>query len=274
MVNATMNVSVFMTIRTSSTRPVLIMMVLAMLFSGVQNYMLQYPAGNLYFSPMDRYSSGDYVYYMPYSHAPSYCIGIIAGFWYTTKTPRQLSRCKVAFLWVAALCGICIAQFGTVLWTGHAQPSRIITALYAATHRGLFSAGIAWIVYACLTDRSGFLSSVLAWPGWAPLSRLSFSTYMFHDIMLQYEWTSFPSRADGGYYFMAILVAGNSVASIAAALVMHAVFEKPLALFATLLEEHFLPRPQPVYDGAAVEKDERVSKRVADNYDSSRIKRL
>ncbi|KAL3211044.1 hypothetical protein MRX96_052091, partial [Rhipicephalus microplus] len=110
---------------------------------------------------------------------------------------------KVALLWVAALGAICVAQFSSVLWAGYDHPSRVTTALYAATHRGLFSAGMAWVIYACLTDRAGFLTSLLKWPGWAPLSRLSFSAYMIQDIVIQHEWESLASRVDGGYYFMA-----------------------------------------------------------------------
>ncbi|XP_075560457.1 nose resistant to fluoxetine protein 6-like isoform X4 [Dermacentor variabilis] len=306
-VNATMSVSVFLTIsgfmqwktvwnrsnneksrngwlavvihrylRTGSTWPVLIVMGLAMLVSYVENYTMQYPAGHLFFVPLTSHSGGEHVYYMPHSHIPSYCLGILAGFWCTTKAPRRLPRHKVAFLWVTSLCGICVAQFGSVLWTGHKQPARVITALYAATHRGLFSAGIAWIIYACLADRAGFLGSLLAWPGWAPMSRLSFSTYMIHDIMIQYQWTTFTSRVDGGYYFMAILTAGNCVASLVAAFMLHALFEKPLALIAALLEEHFLPRRRPVSNGLAIEtgKDEDVTGGFTTNDDGDHIKLL
>ncbi|XP_075560455.1 nose resistant to fluoxetine protein 6-like isoform X2 [Dermacentor variabilis] len=262
--------------RTGSTWPVLIVMGLAMLVSYVENYTMQYPAGHLFFVPLTSHSGGEHVYYMPHSHIPSYCLGILAGFWCTTKAPRRLPRHKVAFLWVTSLCGICVAQFGSVLWTGHKQPARVITALYAATHRGLFSAGIAWIIYACLADRAGFLGSLLAWPGWAPMSRLSFSTYMIHDIMIQYQWTTFTSRVDGGYYFMAILTAGNCVASLVAAFMLHALFEKPLALIAALLEEHFLPRRRPVSNGLAIEtgKDEDVTGGFTTNDDGDHIKLL
>ncbi|XP_049276087.1 nose resistant to fluoxetine protein 6-like [Rhipicephalus sanguineus] len=181
-------------------------MALAMLYSFVENYYYQYPPAVLFYLPLLRDGKhGEHVYYMPYSHVPSYCLGIVAGFWYTTKVSHQLPKLKVAFLWVAALCAICIAQFGSVLWAGYEHPSRITTALYAVTHRGLFSAGIAWVIYACLTGRAGFLTSLLAWPGWAPLSRLSFSAYMIQDIVIQYEWRSLASRVDGGYYFMIVL---------------------------------------------------------------------
>ncbi|KAL1423141.1 hypothetical protein MTO96_021513 [Rhipicephalus appendiculatus] len=89
--------------------------------------------------------------------------------------------------------------------------------------------------------RGGFLTDVLAWPGWAPISRLSYSIYIIHDFMLYYQWVAFPSRVNGGYYFMMTVVAGNCVGSFAMAFVLHAFFERPLNLMATLLEERCLP---------------------------------
>uniref|UniRef100_L7LX58 Nose resistant-to-fluoxetine protein N-terminal domain-containing protein n=1 Tax=Rhipicephalus pulchellus TaxID=72859 RepID=L7LX58_RHIPC len=228
--------------RSGRTSPIFFVMALVVLYSFVENCYYQYPPAVLFFVPLIRDGKhGEHVYFMPYTHVPSYCLGILAGFWYTTKASRQLPKLKVAFLWVAALCAICIAQFGSVLWAGYEHPPRVTTALYAATHRGLFSAGIAWVICACLTDRAGFLTNLLAWPGWAPLSRLSFSAYMIQDIVIQYEWKSLASRVDGGYYFMGILAAGNFVASLVAAFLLHAFFEKPFALLVALLEEYFVP---------------------------------
>ncbi|KAL3221026.1 hypothetical protein MRX96_029729 [Rhipicephalus microplus] len=190
--------------RSERTSPVFLVMALAMVCSFVENFYYQYPPAVLFFVLLIRDGkAGEHVYFMPYSYVPSYCLGIVAGFWYTTKGSQQMTKLKVALLWVAALGAICVAQFGSVLWAGYDHPSRVTTALYAATHRGLFSAGMAWVIYACLTDRAGFLTSLLKWPGWAPLSRLSFSAYMIQDIVIQHEWESLASRVDGGYYFMA-----------------------------------------------------------------------
>ncbi|KAL1419440.1 hypothetical protein MTO96_025426 [Rhipicephalus appendiculatus] len=126
--------------RSGRTSPVFFAMALAMLYSFVENCYYQYPPAVLFFVPLIRDGKhGEHVYYMPYSHVPSYCFGIVAGFWYTRKVPRQMS--KVAFLWVAALCAISIAQFGSVLWAGYEHPSRVTTALYAATHRGTVQRG-------------------------------------------------------------------------------------------------------------------------------------
>lgn len=226
--------------RTGSKRPLLIIMALSMLFTYVQNHMLELTPGLLYYTPLGRHNYAGFVYYMPYTHIPSYCLGILAGYYYTKQPSRRLSRRKVALMWVAAVAAIGFSLFGTVLWTGHELPSRVATALFAATTRTLYCGGLAWVMYACLTDRGGFLTSFLAWPGWAPISRLSFCIYIIHDFLLYYQWVSFPGRVNGGYYFMTV-VAGNCVGSFVMAFALHAFFERPLNLMATVLEKRFLP---------------------------------
>ncbi|KAH8023507.1 hypothetical protein HPB51_014756 [Rhipicephalus microplus] len=224
-----------------SKRSLLIIMGLSTLITYVQNHMLELTPGLLYYTPLGRHKYAGSVYYMPYTHIPSYCIGVLAGYYYTKQPSRRLSRRKVAILWVAALAAITMSLCGTILWTGVEQPSQAVTAVYAATTRIFYCGGLAWLMYACLTDRGGFLTDALAWPGWAPISRLSYSIYIIHDFMLYYQWVAFPSRVNGGYYFMMTVVAGNCVGSFAMAFVLHAFFERPINLMATLLEERCLP---------------------------------
>ncbi|XP_075749116.1 nose resistant to fluoxetine protein 6 [Rhipicephalus microplus] len=227
--------------RSGSKRSLLIIMGLSTLITYVQNHMLELTPGLLYYTPLGRHKYAGSVYYMPYTHIPSYCIGVLAGYYYTKQPSRRLSRRKVAILWVAALAAITMSLCGTILWTGVEQPSQAVTAVYAATTRIFYCGGLAWLMYACLTDRGGFLTDALAWPGWAPISRLSYSIYIIHDFMLYYQWVAFPSRVNGGYYFMMTVVAGNCVGSFAMAFVLHAFFERPINLMATLLEERCLP---------------------------------
>ncbi|XP_077524834.1 nose resistant to fluoxetine protein 6-like [Amblyomma americanum] len=262
--------------RTGSFKPILVILGLSNLITYLQNHMQDLGPGLLYYAALGKNSEAGPVYYMPYTHIPSYCIGIIAGYYYTKQPSRKLSRRKVMLLWMAALASIGISLFGTILWTGHELPSRTATALYAATTRSLFSSGLAWIIYACLTDRAGFLTSVLAWPGWAPMSRLSFSIYIIHDFILYYQWINFPGRVDGGYYFMMTVVAGNCAASFVAAFALHAVFERPIALMASLLEERCFPKRHrhPSSDGLAVGEAGAAAKRFTARGRGERTKRL
>ncbi|KAL1476542.1 hypothetical protein MTO96_036421, partial [Rhipicephalus appendiculatus] len=148
---------------------------LSTLFTYVQNHMLELTPGLLYYTPLGRNNYAGFVYYMPYTHIPSYCLGVLAGYYYTKQPSRKLSRRKVAILWVAALAAIGISLFGTIPVDGNRT---------------------------AVPDRGGFVTDVLAWPGWAPISRLSYSIYIIHDFMLYYQWVTFPSRVNGGYYFM------------------------------------------------------------------------
>ncbi|CAN8013646.1 unnamed protein product, partial [Ixodes persulcatus] len=144
---------------------------------------------------------------------------------------------KQAFLWLASSLSMAGALFGSILWNFNEVPSAGFSALYKATHRVLFSAGTSWLIFACVTDRAGFVNSVLSWPVWAPLSRLSFGAYMIHDFIVFYQWLSFRNRISEGYFSMMTLVAGNCVTAFAASFLLYAIFEKPLALVATVVEE-------------------------------------
>ncbi|CAN7947830.1 unnamed protein product [Ixodes hexagonus] len=176
---------------------------------------------------------------MPYVHFASYCIGILTGFYYSTYGTHEIS--KATFMWLFSCLSMAGALFGSILWNSGEAPSALVAAVYKATHRVLFSAGFSWLVFACVTGRAGFVNGVLSWPVWAPLSRLSFGAYMIHDFVVFYQWLNFRNRMGEGYFSMMTLVAGNSVASFGASFLLHAIFEKPLALVMAVIEDK-LPR--------------------------------
>lgn len=257
--------------RTGSIKPLLVIIGLAMLITYVQNMELQLGPGLIYYTPLGRSTESGFVYYMPYTHATSYAIGIMAGYYYTKPVARKISKRKTTLLWAAAVASIAFSLFGTILWTGPELPSQVATAAFAAVTRVLYCGGIAWVIYACLTGRAGFLANILAWPGWAPISRLSFSIYIIHDFVLYEQWIHFPGRVSGGNGFMMTLVAGNCVASFFVAFALHALFERPLVLMATILEERILPAPRLPSDA---ENEAAIAKKMAARVRGDRTKRL
>ena len=51
--------------------------------------------------------------------------------------------------------------------------------------------GLAWsigisIIIFCNTGYGGVVNSVLSWPGWDPLVRLSYGVYLLHPITMHY----------------------------------------------------------------------------------------
>ncbi|XP_077564781.1 nose resistant to fluoxetine protein 6-like [Haemaphysalis longicornis] len=215
-----------------------------MLITYVQNVARRLGPGHVFYTPLGRLQESASVYAMPHTHVASYCMGIIAAYYYTNPSAQELSKRKVALLWAAALASFGFSLYGTILWTGLEVPSQASTAAFASTTRVLFCGVLAWVMFACLTGRAGFLADILGWHGWAPISRLSFSIFMIHDFIVYGQWCNFPGMISGGSGFMMTLVAGNCVASFVAAFVLHALFERPLILMVTILEERILPAPR------------------------------
>ncbi|KAM7315291.1 nose resistant to fluoxetine protein 6-like isoform X1 [Ixodes scapularis] len=202
-------------------------------------------AGTFYFTPVLPSEMGNdpaSLYYTPYVHFVSYCLGILAAFYHSKHGTDDIGKAKQVLLWVASLLCMSGVLFGSILWnSGGEAPSPWVAALYKATHRALFSAGLCWIMFACVTGRAGFINNILSWPAWVPLSRLSFGSYMIHDFILFYQWLNFRNRINEGYFFLMTLVAGNFAASFAASFLLHAFLEKPIVLMSTVVEE-MLPR--------------------------------
>ena len=56
--------------------------------------------------------------------------------------------------------------------------------LYQASSRTLWSVGLAYLIYACLNSKGGFINDILCWKIWIPLARLSFSAFLVHLTVL------------------------------------------------------------------------------------------
>lgn len=68
---------------------------------------------------------------------------------------------------------------------------------YEVVCRPLWALCVGWVVFACATGHGGVVNSVLSWPAWIPLSRLTFGTYLVHVMVMIY----FNNNARGLLYF-------------------------------------------------------------------------
>ena len=56
--------------------------------------------------------------------------------------------------------------------------------LYQSTARIVWSLGLAYIIYSCTTSNGGIVNKFLSLHIFAPLSRLSYSAYLIHMIVI------------------------------------------------------------------------------------------
>jgi len=107
------------------------------------------------------------------------------------------------------------------------------TFLYTATSRAIWSCSIGIVMTLCLDGKGGWLNRFLSWHVWAPLSQLSFGTYLIHPIVI-FVWLlgmrekSVYSLATFGMSFTSVCCVSFAFALIAALVV-----ELPSALLLT-----------------------------------------
>lgn len=101
-------------------------------------------------------------------------------------------------------------------------------ALWIALSRFFWGLALSWLTLMCVLDRAHAINKFLSSSWWLPASRLTFSAYLLHPIVLSTFYSSLPSfyytRNLAIYFFL-----GNAIITFACALVLNLAVEAPLA---------------------------------------------
>eukprot|EP00041_Stephanoeca_diplocostata_P022147 m.524885 g.524885 ORF g.524885 m.524885 type:complete len:798 (-) comp21994_c0_seq4:82-2475(-) len=136
----------------------------------------------------NTYDVSQLVWDKPYCRFAPYLIGIFSAYLYKyhSAVVRGASRTLVAVGWAA--CTL-VLVFLIFFATGparvlDAQPTRMGAAFLIAMPRPLFAVCLSWLSLACMCGNGGFLNQILSSPAWVPLSRLTYSAYLIHPLVL------------------------------------------------------------------------------------------
>ncbi|CAH1240211.1 Hypp5953 [Branchiostoma lanceolatum] len=141
------------------------------------------------------------VYKVTFTRQGPYMVGLLLGY-ILFKTGRKVPttrRTKVLMTlgWLfASFIGL---LFGLVYDRSPA---------FVTFDRTMFSCAVAWVVFACSVGYGGIITEFLSWSGWVPLSRLTYTAYLVHPIIM-YVYTMslkpllFYSVATWWFYFIA-----------------------------------------------------------------------
>ena len=136
------------------------------------------------------------IHFYPFSHISSFVIGIITAYiLYKWRDTIILSRKKNLIGWAVAI-GTCIAiaylpfrgydkhdfvdPEYLASWAGY----QFYYAIYEGLVRSLWSCSICWMIVSCATGHGGFVNTLLGWKPFVVLGRLTYSTYLVHEIVL------------------------------------------------------------------------------------------
>mgnify|MGYP000296263132 CR=1 FL=1 len=206
-------------------------------------------------------------YAKPHVRGQAYFAGMYVAMLQLTKTREEASFNRTtqqttwkhrALLWGAIL-SLGFVTFCTVTGAYGRRPcqyteypsvddcgslwSPTATFLYTATSRAIWSCSIAVLMTLCLEGNGGWLNKFLSWPIWAPLSQLSFGTYLIHPIVI-FIWL-LGMRQKNVYSLATFLMSLTSVCcvSFGFALVAAVLVEYPVAaLISKKIKQRSKPR--------------------------------
>ncbi|XP_060080532.1 uncharacterized protein LOC132559918 [Ylistrum balloti] len=189
--------------------------------------------------------NGDYwnnVFIAPWCRVSSYCIGMMLGLAlmkckggngntkYEERGTKRLPLWSAIIGWLSAIViGIFVVYINYTKYRPElGEWNRNMESAYEALGRPLWCFCVAWVIFACFTGRGGLINSFLSWPGFLPLSRLTFAVYLVHPIWIVFYMYSSRSLIyllnDFG---MTYLFIGSTVLSFGLAFLVAVAFEKP-----------------------------------------------
>ena len=89
------------------------------------------------------------------------------------------------------------------------MPSLTEAAVYLSVHRTAWAIALGWLIFACSTERGGFINTLLSWNAFGPLSNLSYLAYLVHPLLMLFHTGRTRERVYFGHYELVIFQKDN-----------------------------------------------------------------
>ncbi|XP_002133659.2 O-acyltransferase like protein-like [Drosophila pseudoobscura] len=196
--------------------------------------------GSLENNPMKK------LYYSTHTRASPYLIGILFGYFLHMNRgkPFRLGRVAVFLGWLLSLALLFTCIF-SVHGKGMGSLPVVEEAFYLTLSRIAWPLGLCWVVFACMNGYGGLANSFLSSPLWQPLSKLSYSAYIFHMVIESLNAGITRTNTYFSDYQMMLRFWSDFAFTVLFAFLMHILIEAPFGS----LQSHFLqtrkPSPKP-----------------------------
>jgi len=132
------------------------------------------------------------IYIKPYARIGPYLIGLILAY-ILFKKYKVKSKIIRAVWWLISLGGIALCVYipydatkeGGIFSSSWTPIQR---AIYETLCKSGWAICLGWIIFASNTNCRGPIGDVLSWPGWAPLSKLTYAAYLIHPLVQYLDW--------------------------------------------------------------------------------------
>ncbi|XP_032311857.1 nose resistant to fluoxetine protein 6 [Drosophila ananassae] len=124
------------------------------------------------------------LYFATHNHAAPWLVGTLFGYFM-----HRIRGVKIELKWPAVWAGwlLCLAMMFTAIFSMlkfnkilNPAPTTLESALFYTLTRIGWPLALCWVVFACVHRYGGLANSFLSSPVWQPLSRISYSAYIWH----------------------------------------------------------------------------------------------
>ncbi|RWS14326.1 nose resistant to fluoxetine protein 6-like isoform X2 [Dinothrombium tinctorium] len=197
--------------------------------TGLLTYIRRGPPTVIYNTPSELAVNiqATSVYTPTYSHLGPYCIGIIFGYLLFKKRNYRIKPLICVFIWCISIVAFLLVLLSTYYWNIGYKWSPLSAALYSGTHRLIWSLSVAWVCFACVTGNGGPINKFLSWKLFIPLSKLGFSIYLMHFLIVWLRYAYIRERLPFSHYTMFCEFVVNFALSIVMAAIAFLAVEAP-----------------------------------------------
>ena len=165
------------------------------------------------------------IYTKPWTRIGPYIIGLVAGYllYDFRLRPRRHHPVTVVAWWVASTAmGLAVIYGLTDYYQDPTvHPTKKANVLYLTFSRSAWGLAVSWVVYACATGYAGPVNTLLSWTPFGPVSRINYSAYLYHLLVINILVQNMKSKVAYddvfiGFIYCGILVLAYGVAFLAA----------------------------------------------------------
>lgn len=166
------------------------------------------------------------IYHMPWARMCAYMIGMLTGvLLFKTKLRIRMRKTTAWLGWALSTASALSIIYGVFWYTSRQEVMSIpLAAFYNAMNRAVWAVCVSWVVVACTCGYGGPVTKLLDWSFWKPLSKLTYSAYLIHLLVLYWYLAVQESPVHWSYvgfvyYFLGCLMISFALAYLLCILV-------------------------------------------------------
>lgn len=219
------------------------MILTSVISSGIVTYIFKYPP-ILIFTILDiRYlvTYANYLYCTPNYHLGVYAVGLFLGTHLARNPKIKLSMWTATIGWIVAIPASLAVVYGPWPWHKGEPYTMVEAIIFSSSGRTVWAVCLAWVIMACYAGKGGIIYTILSWPGFQPLVRLTYVIYLIHIIVMYHSTHSKiglvePTHLVVVYHFFGVLVTSHIFAVF-----IRLLFEAPLIQLMKLILKRLMP---------------------------------